>query len=210
MIGLVRAAILCATLSLGLTSAQAADKALRRDDLADSAIKLEAQMRGEAGAINKSGAALKADADAAFKRNDYRTGLQILGQLAVTAPDDSANWSRLARMIFQIWPANSSERTFLLERASTAAYIAYQRANNPNDEADALAVLGRAMSERKLWRPALDALRLSLERASTAAYIAYQRANNPNDEADALAVLGRAMSERKLWRPALDALRLSL
>src|SRR5579872_3626808 len=156
MIGLVRAAILCATLSLGLTSAQAADKALRRDDLADSAIKLEAQMRGEAGAINKSGAALKADADAAFKRNDYRTGLQILGQLAVTAPDDSANWSRLARMIFQIWPANSSERTFLLERASTAAYIAYQRANNPNDEADALAVLGRALSERKLWRPALD------------------------------------------------------
>src|SRR5579872_6758191 len=144
MIGLVRAAILCATLSLGLTSAQAADKALRRDDLADSAIKLEAQMRGEAGAINISGAALKADADAAFKRNDYRTGLQILGQLAVTAPDDSANWSRLARMIFQIWPANSSERTFLLERASTAAYIAYQRANNPNDEADALAVLGRS------------------------------------------------------------------
>ena len=163
MIGLVRAAILCATLSLGLTSAQAADKALRRDDLADSAIKLEAQMRGEAGAINKSGAALKADADAAFKRNDYRTGLQILGQLAVTAPDDSANWSRLARMIFQIWPANSSERTFLLERASTAAYIAYQRANNPNDEADALAVLGRALSERKLWRPALDSLRLSLD-----------------------------------------------
>ena len=33
----------------------------------------------------------------------------------------------------------------------------------PADEADALAVLGRAMSERKLWRPALDALRLSLD-----------------------------------------------
>src|SRR5579872_3338829 len=163
MIGLVRAAILCATLSLGLTSAQAADKALRRDDLADSAIKLEAQMRGEAGAINKSASALKADADAAFRRNDYRTGLQILGQIAATAPDDSANWLRLARTIFQIKPANSSEQTFLLERASTAAYIAYQRAANPGDEADALAVLGRAMSERKLWRPALDALRLSLD-----------------------------------------------
>ena len=50
-----------------------------------------------------------------------------------------------------------------MERASTAAYIAYQRAGNPQDEADALAVLGRALSERKLWRPALDSFRLSLD-----------------------------------------------
>ncbi|HSZ96033.1 MAG TPA: alpha-2-macroglobulin, partial [Bradyrhizobium sp.] len=168
MIGLVRAAILCATLSFGLISAglpsaQAAEKPFKRDDLADSAIKLEAQIKSEAGVVSKSGAALKADADAAFKRNDVRTGLQILGQIATTAPDDSGNWLRLARTIFQIRPANSSEQTFLLERASTAAYIAYQRGGNPADEADALAVLGRAMSERKLWRPALDSLRLSLD-----------------------------------------------
>ena len=168
MIGLVRAAILCATLSFGLISAglpsaQAADKPFKRDDLADSAIKLEAQIKSEAGIVSKSGGALKADADAAFRRNDVRTGLQILGQIATTAPDDSGNWLRLARTIFQIRPANSSEQTFLLERASTAAYIAYQRAGNPADEADALAVLGRAMSERKLWRPALDSMRLSLD-----------------------------------------------
>jgi uncharacterized protein YfaS (alpha-2-macroglobulin family) len=168
MIGLVRAAIFCATLSLGLISAglpsaQAADKPFKRDDLADSAIKLEAQIKSEAGVVSKSGAALKADADAAFRRNDVRTGLQILGQIATTAPDDSGNWLRLARTIFQIRPANSSEQTFLIERASTAAYIAYQRAGNPADEADALAVLGRAMLERKLWRPALDSLRLSLD-----------------------------------------------
>ncbi|SHN86904.1 alpha-2-macroglobulin family protein [Bradyrhizobium erythrophlei] len=167
MIGLVRAAIFCATLSFGLTSALpsalAADKAFKRDDLADFSIKLEAQIKSEAGAVNKSGAALKADADAAFKRNDYRTGLQILGQIAVTAPDDSGNWVRLARTIFQMRPTNSSEQTFLLERASTAAYIGYQRAANASDEADALAVLGRALSERKLWRPALDSLRLSLD-----------------------------------------------
>ena len=168
MIGLVRAAILGATLSFGLISAglpsaQAADKPFKRDDLADSAIKLEAQIKSEAGTVAKSGAALKADADAAFKRNDMRTGLQILGQIVTTAPDDSGNWLRLARTVFQIRPANSSEQTFLFERASTAAYIAYQRAANPGDEADALAVLGRAMSERKLWRPALDSLRLSLD-----------------------------------------------
>jgi len=168
MIGLIRVAMFCATLafsliSAGLPSAQATDKAFRRDDLADSAIKLEAQIKTEAGAVNKSSTALKADADAAFRRNDYRTGLQILGQIAATAPDDSGNWVRLARTIFQMRPANSSEQTFLFERASTAAYIGYQRATNPGDEADALAVLGRALSERKLWRPALDSLRLSLD-----------------------------------------------
>ena len=37
MIGLVRATVICATLALGLTAAGAADKAFKRDDLADAA-----------------------------------------------------------------------------------------------------------------------------------------------------------------------------
>ncbi|MEA2863703.1 MAG: alpha-2-macroglobulin [Bradyrhizobium sp.] len=102
----------------------------RRDDLADSALKLEARIKSEAGPVAKSGASLRTDADAAFKRSDFRTGLQIIGQIAATAPEDSGNWLRLARTIFQIRPSNSSEQTFLMERASTAAYIAYQRAGN--------------------------------------------------------------------------------
>src|ERR1700754_2431163 len=137
MIGLVRAISVCAALALGLVSAQAADKAFKRDDLADSAVKLEAQIKSEAGAVAKTNATLKTDA--AFKRSDFRTGLQILGQIAATSPDDSANCLRLAQAIFQISPRNSSEQTFLLERASTAAYIAYLRAGNAGEEADALA-----------------------------------------------------------------------
>ena len=70
MIGLVRAATLCATLAVGLVTAEAADKAFKRDDLADSAIKLEAQIKSEAGPVAKSGANLRTDADAAI-RNDY-------------------------------------------------------------------------------------------------------------------------------------------
>ena len=163
MIGLVRATVICATLALGLTAAGAADKAFKRDELADSAVKLEAQIKSEAGPVAKSSATLRTDADAAFRRSDFRVGLQILGQIAATTPEDSANWLKLAKTIFQIRSASSSEQTFLYERASTAAYIAYQRAGNAAEEADALAVLGRAMSERKLWRPALDALRLSLD-----------------------------------------------
>ena len=84
MIGLVRAATLCATLAFGLVAAQAADKAFKRDDLANSAIKLEAQIKSEAGPVAKSGATLRTDADAAFRRSDFRTGLQILGQIAAT------------------------------------------------------------------------------------------------------------------------------
>ena len=163
MIGLIRATVICATLVLGLTAAGAADKAFKRDELADSAIKLEAQIKSEAGPVAKTSATLRTDADAAFRRTDFRAGLQILGQIAATTPEDSANWLRLAKTIFQIRSASSSEQTFLYERASTAAYIAYQRAGNQAEEADALAVLGRAMSERKLWRPALDSLRLSLD-----------------------------------------------
>ena len=86
MIGLIRAAALCATLALGLVTAQAADKAFKRNDLQDSAVKLEAQIKSESGAVAKSSATLKTDADAAFKRSDFRTGLQILGQIAATSP----------------------------------------------------------------------------------------------------------------------------
>jgi uncharacterized protein YfaS (alpha-2-macroglobulin family) len=163
MIGLVRAVSLCAALAFGLVSAQAADKAFKRDELADAAVKLEAQIKTEAGVVARPAATLRTDADAAFRRGDYRAGLTTLGQIVATAPDDSGNWLRLARTIVQIRPATSTETTFLLERASTAAYIAYQRAGNAGEEAEALAVLGRAMADRKLWRPALDTLRLSLE-----------------------------------------------
>jgi len=142
-------------------SAEAADK-VQRDDLAIRHPP-RSQIKTEAGVVNKGVAALKTDTDAAFKRNDLRGALLLLGQTAAVAPQDSATWLRLARTVFQIRPADNRERTFFHERASTAAYLAYQRAGNAAEEADALSVLGNALAERKLWRPALDALRLSLE-----------------------------------------------
>jgi uncharacterized protein YfaS (alpha-2-macroglobulin family) len=164
----VRAVSVCTALVLGLVSAHAATKGYQRDDLADAAIKLEAQIKADATGTSKPAAALRSDADAALKRNDQRSALQLLGQIAVTAPNDAGNWLRMARTILLVKPTNPSEQTVLLERASTAAYIAYQRAGNSGEEAEALALLGRAMAERKLWRPALDALRLSLDMRETA------------------------------------------
>jgi hypothetical protein len=65
-------------LPLLLAQPAAAEKAFQRDDLADAAIKLEAKIKSEAGAVTKTAATLRRDADAAFARNDLRNGLQQL------------------------------------------------------------------------------------------------------------------------------------
>src|SRR6516164_9478490 len=134
----VRAAFAAAVVLLLSAPTIAADKSFKRDDLADGAIKLEAQIKAEAGQLTKSAAALRREADAACQRNDVRSGMQILGQIVAVAPDDSANWLRLAKAVLQIRPGNDRERTLLLERAATAAYIAYQRSSEPSQEAESL------------------------------------------------------------------------
>ena len=163
MLAFVRAAYAAALVLLLSVPAIAADKSFKRDDLADAAIKLEAQIKAEAGQVTKSAAALRREADAAFQRNDFRSGMQILGQIVTVAPDDSANWLRLAKTVLQIRPSNDREKTLLLERAATAAYIAYQRSSNSSEEAESLVVVGRSFGDRSIWRPALDALRVSLD-----------------------------------------------
>jgi alpha-2-macroglobulin len=159
----VRAAFAAALVLLLSAPTIAADKSFKRDDLADGAIKLEAQIKAEAGQVTKSAAALRREADAAFQRNDVRSGMQTLRQIVAVAPDDSANWLRLARIVLQTWPSNDREKNLLLERAATAAYIAYQRSGNSTEQAESLVVIARAYTDRAVWRPALDALRVSLE-----------------------------------------------
>ena len=164
MLALARGILAAAIVLLLSVPTIAADKPFKRDDLTDAAIKLEAQIKSEAGQVTKTAAALRREADAAFQRNDFRSGLQLLGQIVVVAPDDSANWLRLAKSVLQIRPSNDRERTLLLERAATAAYIAYQRSTgNAGEEADSLVVIARSYADRSVWRPALDALRISLD-----------------------------------------------
>jgi alpha-2-macroglobulin len=163
MLAFVRAASAAALVLLLSVPTIAADKSFKRDDLADAAIKLEAQIKAEAGQVTKPAAALRREADAAFQRNDFRSGMQILGQIVAVAPDDSTNWLRLARTVLQIRPSNDREKTLLLERAATAAYVAYQRSGNSTEEAESLVVIARTYADRSVWRPALDALRVSLD-----------------------------------------------
>ena len=168
MVSLVRAALAAALIALALVPAAAADKAFKRGDLDEAAIKLEAQIKQDAGTVTKSAATLGKEADAAFKKRDYRTGMLVLSQMVAAAPQDAGNWLRLARTVRQIVPRDNREKALLLDRASTAAYIAYQRAKDRAVEADSLALLGQTLAERQLWRPALDAMRLSLNLRETA------------------------------------------
>jgi hypothetical protein len=158
---IVLAALVCG-------SAAAAEKAFKRDHLGDAAIRLEAQIKSDAGRVAKPLAALRREVDAAFDRHDYRSAFQLLGQIVTVAPDDSAAWLRLARSIMQIQPRDARERALLLDRAATAAYIAYQRSGNHGEEAAALEIIGRTYEARRVWRPALDTMRLSLELSENA------------------------------------------
>ncbi|HMA55776.1 MAG TPA: alpha-2-macroglobulin [Pseudolabrys sp.] len=160
---LVRAGLAAAFVALAFFPVLAADKSFKQNTLDEAAIKLEAQIKSDAGAVAKPAATLRRDADAAFQKNDFRGGMLVLGQLVAAAPDDASNWLRLARAVLQIKPSDDREKALLLDRASTAAYIAYQRARDRNLEADSLAVLGRALADRQQWRDALNSLRLSLE-----------------------------------------------
>jgi uncharacterized protein YfaS (alpha-2-macroglobulin family) len=167
MLVLIRAGVFAALVTIAsIFSASvsgAADKPFERANLAEAAIKLEAQIKSEAGTAGKPIAQIRRELDAAFQRNDFRNGMVLLGQLVAAAPADSAGWLRLARTIQQIRPADERERALLLDRAGTAAYKAYTLTKNRGEEADSLLIVGRTHADLKKWRPALDALRLSLE-----------------------------------------------
>ena len=165
---LVRAGLAAALVAFVFSPALAADKAFKQSGLDEAAIKLEAQIKSDAGSVSKPAATLRRDADAAFQKNDFRAGMLVLGQLVAAAPDDATSWLRLSRAVLQIKPRDDREKALLLDRASTAAYIAYQRARDSNVEADSLSVLGRTLADRQQWRGALDSLRLSLGLRETA------------------------------------------
>ncbi|NWG25533.1 MAG: alpha-2-macroglobulin family protein [Pseudorhodoplanes sp.] len=168
MLAAFRAGLVAALVCVALSAAHSAEKAFQRDDLADAAIRLEAQIKTDSGPVTKPIAQLRREADTAFQKNDFGEGLKLLGQIAVVSPQDAGNWLRIARAVLQLRPTGDRERTLLQERASTAAYIAYRRATDRIAEAEALVVLGNTFAERKLWRPALDVLRLSLDQREVA------------------------------------------
>ena len=83
MLASVRAGFAAALVAFFSFTAFAADKPFQRSDLADSAVRLEAQIKTESGQVAKPVATLRSEADAAFAKRDFRSGMQTLAQIVV-------------------------------------------------------------------------------------------------------------------------------
>jgi len=99
----------------------------------------------------------------ARKQNNPRAATGAYAAAAVLEPQDAVTWIALARAYLAIDPANYSEERNFEQNATSAAYLAYQRADVASIRAAALAVLGDGLAERALWRPAINAYAASLD-----------------------------------------------
>src|SRR6188472_2540534 len=111
MLAPVRAGFAAALVAFFTFTAFAADKPFQRSDLADSAVRLETQIRTESGQVAKPVATLRSEAEAAFAKRDFRSGMQSLAQVVAVAPREAGNWLRLARAILNIRANDDRERT---------------------------------------------------------------------------------------------------
>src|ERR1044072_3344462 len=111
MLASVRAGFAAALVAFFSFTASAADKPFQRSDLAESAVRLETQIKTEAGQVAKPVAALRAEPEAAFATRDFRAAMQTLRQIVAGRPRDAGNWRRLSRAILQIRPSDDRERS---------------------------------------------------------------------------------------------------
>ena len=162
MLAWFRAGVTAALFVLVAAPTQAAEKSFQDATLDDAAITLQADLKGEAG-VEKPVLQLKKDADAAIKKNDLKAASDITIKIVTVTPNDGLAWRRLADLLLRIPVSADDDGSARFERATTAAYISYQRATNSTDEADALITLANAYGKRTEWRPALNALKLALK-----------------------------------------------
>jgi alpha-2-macroglobulin len=148
-----------------LTLPAMAQKALLRDDLKNEAVRLEEQLRKQ---VPNPGARQPAqwrqDAANALRAGNANAAVAHAAGAIIADPRDHANWLIYARAALQLaeTTTESGIRYTHRDRATTAAYAAYERATTKPEEAESLAQLARVFEVRQSWRSALDAYRLSL------------------------------------------------
>jgi alpha-2-macroglobulin len=163
----LRAGLFAALIVFVTTPSPAAEKPFQDAALADAAISLEADLKDEAGTVTKPPAKLKQEAEALFKSQDLAGAANIYVQIVTVAPNDGNSWRRLADIWLLIPATEEDDGSTRIERARTAAYIAYQRSTTPEDESAALVTLANAFTKREEWRQALNALKLALDLRET-------------------------------------------
>lgn len=107
--------------------------------------------------------ALKAAA-ARVLASDPRLAARNFATAAANEPADADAWLGHARALLAVPAAGlaGAERYEFPLNASAAAYLAYQRGQGAAFQAKALVTLAETLKRRSLWRPAMDAYRVSL------------------------------------------------
>ena len=157
-----RAGMFAALFVFATTPSPAAEKTFQDDALNDAAITLEADLKDEAGTVEKPLVKLKQEADGLIKSQDLAGAADIYVQIVTVEPNDATAWRRLADLWLLIPATEEDDGSTRVERARTAAYIAYQRSTTPDEESASLVTLASAFAKREEWRSALDALKLAL------------------------------------------------
>ena len=157
-----RAGLVAALFVVLATPSLAAQKTYQDDALDDAAITLIADLKDQAGTVDKPLIKLKQQADVLLKSQDLSGAADVYVQIVTVAPNDAAAWRRLADIWLSIPVSDEDDGSTRFENARTAAYISYQRATNAKDEAAALITLANAFGKRDEWRQALNVLKIAL------------------------------------------------
>lgn len=142
--------------------AQSAQKAFIRDDIAISAASMEEKLKREIKPGTDATRLLR-EAMGFLNKKEPRAALPLFNQLVLMQPQSAATWRLIARAARRIEPKDWQERYDMQERATAAAYLAYQRALTKPEEAASLDLLADVFVWREMWRPALSAYRIALE-----------------------------------------------
>ena len=163
MVAWFRAGLTAALLIFVSTPAFAADKTFQDDALDEAAITLAADLKNESGTVELPLIKLKEQAAVQLRKQNLEGAAFTYGQIVTVAPNDSTAWRRLADIWLAIPPDDSDDGSTRYQNARAAAYLAYQRAKTPKEEAGALSTLATAFGKGEEWRPALNVLALALK-----------------------------------------------
>jgi hypothetical protein len=145
--------------------AKLAPKAYLNDDLASQGEQFAQKAQDDTKDLRAHTPALelRKQLDEAEKRGDLPQQLTLLEALAAAAPDDALGWLALSRAELAASTVKDANESQLQELALAAAWLSYQKARAPGDEAAALALIGQIYAAREAWREALNADAASLK-----------------------------------------------
>jgi len=165
----LRWTILFVLMVIGASAFAAEIKPFVREDMASDVVRLADTLHKEttaAGARLKGKTADDIDKAAAVaeRTSDFKSARFWRGAAVAADPKSYAAWLALAKLGAAADDAATNGRWDFVETGATAAYAAYERASDADNQAEALATLAGLLARHENWRPALNAYVASLQR----------------------------------------------